>query len=512
MNDASIQAARPTGSLGQWTDHVQRSTWLLPAVAALAVLTVRLLSAPGVDVSALLTWAERLVDGGKPFVDFVEVNPPGSIMLYVPGVALGRVLGISPEIATNGLVLGLIALSLHLCRSFLNTARTLAHNDRPALLAAAIVILGAMPAVAFAQREHIGIIAVLPFLCVCVAEIANNRPAFWLRGIAGLLAGLSMVAKPHFALLLAAVMIHLVLATRNVRHVVHVQWIAAGAVVAAYLAFTYTAYPEFYSTALPRISDVYLGWRVSLARLIFNPVLMVAAIVVALEVRLHAERPLLPVTHLALTAGGVAIALFYLQGRAWPYHALPAITLIALGLAVEATRRGPALSRKTYRSLLAIAVAVPALTFAWCYKDADRDNDKVAAFVTAVHPRPRMLTIAEDISIGHPLVRRVDGIWTHRVTHLWSAFGFYQQLAMSPPPSGERLARLQGHLEAEIRELARSIEREAPDIIVAQTGFPGVKSLDWLAWAREQPLLAHQLENYVSAGRVEDVEVLKRRR
>ena len=42
-----------------------------------------------VDVGWLLTLGERMLDGQRPYIDFFEANPPMSILLYLPAVALG---------------------------------------------------------------------------------------------------------------------------------------------------------------------------------------------------------------------------------------------------------------------------------------------------------------------------------------------------------------------------------------------------------------------------------------
>jgi len=49
------------------------------------------------DNSWLFMAAERLLDGGRPYVDFIETNPPASFLIYLPGVALARLLGLSTE-------------------------------------------------------------------------------------------------------------------------------------------------------------------------------------------------------------------------------------------------------------------------------------------------------------------------------------------------------------------------------------------------------------------------------
>jgi hypothetical protein len=49
------------------------------------------------DVSWLITVDEKWLDGATPYRAVIEINPPASLMLYWPAVALARVLGVAPE-------------------------------------------------------------------------------------------------------------------------------------------------------------------------------------------------------------------------------------------------------------------------------------------------------------------------------------------------------------------------------------------------------------------------------
>ncbi len=507
------------------TAYFDRTPWALPALACLAVVLARIRSAPGVDVSVLITWAERMVDGARPFIDFVEVNPPGSVLLYVPAVVVSRLTGLSPEVSSELLQCALIALSLTLCWRVLASARLLDGHQRYHLLAAVIAIIGVMPAVAFGQREHVGIIAALPILAITAAESTGYLAARWLRLAGGMLAGLSMIAKPHFALIYVAVALFGIVSTRKFWLVFRIQWIAAGATLATYVGLTYWAYPTFYSTHLPKIAEVYLGWRVGILGMVGNPVLLIFAVAFIMLRRQYFARQLETPTQLIALCGLVGALLFFLQARGWPYHALPGLTLIAMAVAWEATRNvtaepatalpnlampNLAMPAPTRCYMLAALAMIFAATFVWSDKDHDRHLDQIAAVVNRTHPNPRMLTIAEDISIGHPLVRQVKGTWTHQVTHLWTAFGVYLQIGRDDTMPAEKRARLIAYLKAEIDDLAASIEREKPDIIVVQRGWRKNKDVDWMDWAQKWPVLTRQLADYSSVTRIDDVEILKR--
>src|SRR5262249_18542521 len=52
------------------------------------------------DVSWLITVCERILNGERAYVDFFATTPPVAMLLYMPGVLLSRLTGITPEAAT----------------------------------------------------------------------------------------------------------------------------------------------------------------------------------------------------------------------------------------------------------------------------------------------------------------------------------------------------------------------------------------------------------------------------
>ena len=63
-----------------------------PVILALT-MAQQMLGHLNADNSWLFTAAELLLDGGRPYVDFIESNPPASFLIYFPAVCLARSLG-----------------------------------------------------------------------------------------------------------------------------------------------------------------------------------------------------------------------------------------------------------------------------------------------------------------------------------------------------------------------------------------------------------------------------------
>ena len=49
------------------------------------------------DVSWLITVGEKMLDGQRLYIDIFEVNPPASVWIYFPGIAVARAIGVTPN-------------------------------------------------------------------------------------------------------------------------------------------------------------------------------------------------------------------------------------------------------------------------------------------------------------------------------------------------------------------------------------------------------------------------------
>src|SRR5262249_15849658 len=82
-------------------DLARLSHWLPIVLVLAAALLLRRYVVPNVDVSWCLTLAEKILDGQRLYVDVLELNPPGGLLLYLPPVMVARLLGLQPESVTD---------------------------------------------------------------------------------------------------------------------------------------------------------------------------------------------------------------------------------------------------------------------------------------------------------------------------------------------------------------------------------------------------------------------------
>jgi hypothetical protein len=80
---------------------------------------------------------------------------------------------------------------------------------------------------------------------------------------------------------------------------------------------------------------------------------------------------------------------------------------------------------------------------------------------------PRLATITGELDLGHPLVRRVDGIWAMRPHSLWlmtCALTLLQSTEQTP----DMRARLNDYVSRDARQFREDVEQNRPDLILAE--------------------------------------------
>jgi len=330
---------------------------ILTAAIAAALLYRQHLMVLNEDVIWLLVQAGRLLDGGRFGADFIEINTPPALLLYLPAALLQRLLGLSMAsahlAATTAMALGLIGATVAQLRP------TLAQRGMTAVswpIGQGIAIAFAVQAYHFGQRDCLVILLLLPFLVLQAIRDKGERAAVWLQGLAGALAALAVAVKPHYAPLL------LVLFLLRWRRDGFWRGLLATDIKALILAaiclaaLSFILFPEW-------LDMVRFAWRFyrpegrSLATMLGDligqrwPVLMVLLIAAALWRGLPKTAPLRPVMSYLFIAAPCLLLAYLLQGRGYAYHLIPfelvveLAALLAIVSVLVPTRQktGPAL-------------------------------------------------------------------------------------------------------------------------------------------------------------------------
>jgi len=466
-----------------------------------------------VDVAWLLTMGEKTLSGQRPYVDMFEANPPMSILLYLPAVILGRGIGASPDAMVNVLTLTAVAASLALVARI--TVPIVGDRaTRSKLAAAGVFVLAVLPTGVFGQREHIAVIAMLPFLATTIVRGEGHRPSAWIALVAGVGCGLAMAIKPHFALVAGGALLVTAWRLRSIRPLLALEVWAASAVVGLYALVVVIFFPAFLSF-LPVIRAAYLPVRQPLGLLLLWPpaiAWLIVSVLAALVARTRPGAGWPTAGLLAASAGGFAS--YLIQGKGWPYHSYPMLALASLALGAAAIL-GPlvlaAAGETGGKRMARIGLTAAGLVFAIGATGASMrwftlkgDYHALNAPVEAIAPHPRLLAITADIAVGHPLTRELHGQWVGSVCSQWISAGALTLEHRGGLSSAQR-AYLDGLMSLDRRLLTHDITVGRPDVILIST------NRDWLGWARADPALAAALSAYKPVETVQGVAIWARK-
>jgi hypothetical protein len=429
------------------------------------------------DVSWLITTAERVRDGATLYRDVQEVNPPASVLLYIPAVALARLLVLPVEPVTVALVTALAVLSIAQAGRLLDPPA--ARRDR--LAAATAFVLLVLPADLFAQREHVALVAVLPMLALLVARAQGRAVRAVDAWTAGLGAAVMIVIKPHLVLALLPVLGWAIVRQRAIGRVVGVEWLAIVLACIAYALLVRGAFPGYLDVMLPLLRLVYLPGRDSWANLLTGSMVLIPAVSTALTLWLARGRVSDATAATLLAAAGFVVAAL-VQGKGYLNHGYPAVALGLLAIALELTRPGVA------RRFGALCGAVLALFATYGYARVPEPDALRDAVVRVGPAHPKLIGVSLDFSLGHPLTRWVGGRWVGRRGSLWVTGNARQQLEDPTLPTSRRALFEQAERD-DAAMLAADISREQPDIVLVDA-TPGT------AWIAAHPAVLLAMTRY----------------
>lgn len=461
------------------------------------------------DDSWFLTFAEKYRDGFIPYVDISDPNPPAAFLAYLPAIFLGRAFVVAPEFVLAILTFFGAGASILLTGAILRRADLLKPTETWSALAIAAYVLLFVPAFCFAEREHIALIAMLPAVAVGAARVSGGSVSRADALLAGLGCGLACAFKPYFLLPAACALLCGAVLRRKPSLLLMPEIFAAGVVVLIYVFVILAFFPAYVRTGLPLIVDVYAPLRDRLTHIIASPlflanvVLLVALLFVA---RFRRSEPRALV--LALASAGFLLT-FVLQGKGWMNHAYPGIALALLASASFLSAPAEPGESRVRRSF-ALYVFIPALCLAPFLFGTMKDfgnGEEYPGLTDAVRrvapAHPKIAALAEQLDVGHPLVRRLGGTWVGRQNCLWVSWGVRYLLGHGLTPPSER-ARLLELMRKDEAMFASDVDLGKPDILL-------IESNEVLSWARSQPALAAILQNYGQVANVGEVGIWRRR-
>jgi hypothetical protein len=486
------------------------------------------------DISWMLTIGEKWLDGQTPYVDFVETNPPASILLYMPAIAVARALGAKPEFAVAVYGFAWAAAALAVSAAILRCAGLLERLG-PIALALAMLAVMILPGRTFDERDFFAVLFGLPYLAAAAARAACGPIEGRAQILAGLGAGAMIAIKPPYAIIVLVLAPYLLARVGLPRMLRSIEPYAAAAFLVGYSVLVAWCFPLYLSDVLPTVATAYLPVRESLLGLVANVGVVLWIALGALLFALAGRRVSEPLIAVPTLGSFGAAAAYAIQGKGWLYQFYPALALIVLALAAALE-----LKRCETRELVAsvlvasatlacvVAFGAPPVPCAIAFvlaayaavrgRGANPDHLFLATLgsggligaacgiycvavpgptpeftraLASLRPHPNVAAIAEGLGVGFPLVRNVGGVWVQRTQGLLMTAGA-RRLIDENPDDHALAARLEPIIRRDGEMAAEDIERHRPDaLLISQSGAR------FHAWAMSDPVLAAARADYV---------------
>jgi len=476
------------------------SRWLLAVIIGFAVLQ-QALGHVNCDTSWFITFAEKVFDGARPYIDISDPNPPAAFLAYLPAVWLSHLakIRIEPIVVTMTFLLALGSITL--AGTILRKVEITKEQTLPALSLTSFCLL-LLPSFCFTEREHLALILFLPMFALVIAKATAAQETSvptGFRFLAGIAVGMGLAFKPYYAVPLGLVLLYGAWQKASIKSLLSLETMTAALVVLVYGASVLLLFPAYAEAVLPVVRDIYVPAREALGVVLTRPAFVInitlLSLVLSSGVRVLKD-PFVGVTFFA--SAGFA-ATFLIQSKGWTNHAYPGVALAIMAASfLFLGHKGP-------RKSLWPAVFWPILILSPLLFGAQAmvvDREEYPGLVQAVKGfglnHPKIAVLAEQVDLGHPLVRQVDGQWIGRQNCLWTSYA--GRTLLNAGMDDERHALLKTYIRADEEALAEDVLKGQPDLILVET--PVLEKR-----ARENSALKPIFIGYNKAASVGDVSI-----
>ncbi|WP_217576380.1 hypothetical protein [Mesorhizobium sp. GbtcB19] len=464
------------------------------------------------DTSWIITMCERMLAGDRLYIDLVETNPPFTPWMLMPAVVLARALGVSPEIVVHVCSYAICLAGLGLAALIARRAGFAENRALFPMLPLFLALLIIFPGNAFSEREQVGIALFLPLLMLTAwraAPIEGRAPGLQTAVLAGLSSSVLVLVKPYYALVVLVPALYVAWRRRSIRTLFATEYWVIGLVCVAYVIAVQYFYPEFLSVIYPMLADTYMRVRVETIQSLLTAY---GPIYVAALVMLRFVRPGLPLSPLVgvftLASLAATVPLIY-QAKGWPYHALPAFSLILAALLLRMAQVDPATSRSpgtAMEPLRKVLLAAIILGSAIPFTETLKPNAELVAKIKAAVQQPTVALVGSDIAAGHPLTRMVDGRWISSYCSDWlGATALYFFLVETRNGNKVAANHYRQITDRYINDKLAELQAKQPAVIIVQKA-----DKNWIAELSRQQDYVDFMRNYQQIAEDDEVQVLLR--
>ena len=425
-------------------------------------------------------WIARHLNAGVGLYSWImEVNPPLWFWMAQPIDRLASATGLPALRLLLAAILLLIGLSLVLAARLSTDAppRLRAVLYCGMLLGTVLITIGD-----FAQREHLTLIAAIPYALLIARRAAGQQVTWQLALATALLATPMFALKHYFALIPILLECWLIWRLRRQWRPLRIETITlvlgAVAYAAAILIFT----PEYLTDMVPGLRLAYGDLRMSTRTILLNPMTLLLA--ASLFYFWHFRRELRPMAQAMLLIAASFLIAYILQAKGWTYQFTPIMAALLLAQLLHLAQRPAQPALRRAERATAILVAGLALwsplalgpyrnEFAPIY---DRLLNEARPGMTAV-----MLT--SKASRMWPMLDEAGLKWPSRYYHFWMMQAAANRLATGQPLDGE----LGDYLTRVRLDTVEDFTCNPPDFLIDDGASVDDADFDMLDFFRAEP-------------------------
>jgi putative flippase GtrA len=421
---------------------------LWPELTVAIALAIAWLLMVGMPLTHDVFWqmwiARQLLGGATLYVDVMEVNPPLWFWLAMPVVKAAQFLRIDPGMAMVTAIVAYAGISL---LAIARIVSDYAQPRRALLLFGSAIALLLIPLSDFAQREHLALIAAVPYALLIARRAERTEVSATTATLTGVVAAVGLALKHYFSAVPVFLELWLLYTLGRRWNPLRPEALVLVLCAIVYIAAIFTLTPAYLSNMVPMLRIAYSGYEAPFMRLFQRPEMLVWSLASVTLVLLRKHGNKATVTF-GLAAAGFMLA-YLAQQKGWRYHTIPATGFVFLSLITLLDLRNDAVPTSVIWLVAATVVSVASLplqlAFAYgTYRNADRS--RIETLLRDAPPGSPVLMLTPNPSRIWPMVEEQGHVWPSRYFGFWvvSAIAKEERLrgAGHPTPALTRVAAI----------------------------------------------------------------------
>jgi len=309
-------------------------------IALLLMIAYKFPSFIGVDLGGCRIIKKKFLNGLKPYIDIIDINPPMIIYLNVIPVLLANTLNFTLVWAFVLAVLFLIIICASLLKKIIAASGVFTHKqimfvDFMFYLSSLYILLRH----SYGQREHLFSICLVPYLFLRIfrSEIKSSLSMPVVASI-GILCGIMSVLKPYFLFIIFILEMSLIYSEKSWKGLkkpeVFYFLLPICLYVVHFLFWPRNMLHAFFGELVPMVLKHYNSMDYPTIELLLKSTSLILALLFSIILYINLKKKFgmqqRSMFNCFLAVGASALSMYLLQHKGWTYQQVPSIFAIGI--------------------------------------------------------------------------------------------------------------------------------------------------------------------------------------